>query len=404
MRSGTKLKTPAPERHGGYNYLVRSGSRFRAAIGLGLAGAANQRRTGSVIAGCQDVHVIAIRVMAPSPDAAIEAPTGDGASNDAELDHAPVSCSATGVVPIVCPPSALVGPPPLGFASWLGMTTGGQGGQVVTAATLGDLIAYAAMTVPLVIQVRTTIDLTGQIPNMIPVQSNKTIRGIAPGAGLVGGGLWLYNAENIIVQNLTISLSLGNDAITVQHAQRIWIDHCDLSSEYDVLNTKYDGLIDVTHASDYVTVSWNHFHDHQDDCLVGGSPDNGLEDTGHLTVTYHHNWFVHVRNHSPRARFGSVHVYNNLYKDIAATAVISTMGASVFVERNVFQNVIEPILTHYNDLMDGTAAESENAYECESGVSQIGSMTTTWRPPYTYDLDSIDNVKVYVPGCAGPQF
>jgi pectate lyase len=46
----------------------------------------------------------------------------------------------------------------------------------------------------------------------------------------------------------------------------------------------YDGLLDITHAADWVTVSWNKFHDHYKTCLVGHSDNNGAEDRGKVRI------------------------------------------------------------------------------------------------------------------------
>ena len=51
---------------------------------------------------------------------------------------------------------------------------------------------------------------------------------------------------------------------TIEDAQHVWVDHCDLSN-------CTDSLLDIKHASDFVTVSWNHFHDHHKTTLVGHS-------------------------------------------------------------------------------------------------------------------------------------
>ncbi len=53
----------------------------------------------------------------------------------------------------------------------------------------------------------------------------------------------------------------------------MWIDHNDLSNAHD-------GLTDVKRASDFVTISWNHFHDHDKTALLGHSDDNAAEDLG----------------------------------------------------------------------------------------------------------------------------
>ena len=91
-------------------------------------------------------------------------------------------------------------------------------------------------------------------------------------------------------------------------------------------------MLDITHAADYITVSWNIIRNHWKTSLVGHSDSNAGEDLGHLRVTYHHNWFDHTFERSPRVRFGeTVHVFNNYYSNInknsSSYAIASTMDA-----------------------------------------------------------------------------
>jgi pectate lyase len=151
-------------------------------------------------------------------------------------------------------------------------------------------------------------------------------------------------------------------------------------------------------------VSWTHFHDHDTVSLVGHSKDAPAiaEDTGHLTVTYHHNWFSDTKANNPRVRFGKVHVFNNLFQRVTGNGVISQMGAQVYVEGNSFQSVLVPITTRYEDPDDGTVTETENTFSEGSGPSQI-TLTSTWVPrsTYAYDADSPGTVEFIVPSCAG---
>ena len=73
---------------------------------------------------------------------------------------------------------------------------------------------------------------------------------------------------------------------------KIQVDHCDLSSDTDHDKDYYDGLIDITHGIDYVTVSNTKLYDHWKGSLVGHSDNNIAEDKDHLTVSYYHNCFV----------------------------------------------------------------------------------------------------------------
>ena len=105
----------------------------------------------------------------------------------------------------------------------------------------------------------------------------------------------------------------------------------------------HDGLVDVTHASDHVTVSWNVFATHDKTLLIGNS-DSATADRGHLRVTLHHNLFDNTGQRTPRVRFGRVHVYNNVYRahvaDNGDSAFRSAWGAGVesqlYAENNYF--------------------------------------------------------------------
>ena len=295
-----------------------------------------------------------------------------------ELDAGPSPC-----------PDELVG-----FATLDGGTTGGGAGEHVSVSSLVDLEAALGRAEPLTVEIAGSLTVTGQVT----VASDKTIVGV--GASLVGGGLNLTDSHNVIVRNLTIARATGTDAITLLRSRHVWIDHCDLSSDQTSAEGTYDGLVDITHATDDVTISWTHFHDHRDVSLVGHSADNGAEDRGHLTVTYHHDLFERVKGASPRARFGSVHVFNNHYVDVGGYAVAAVMGATALVERTVFENVALPITTLYVDPDPGSAADVENVYVA-SGPNQI-TVPVTWTPPYPYTADSAGSVPALLAACVGP--
>ncbi|TDC91507.1 pectate lyase [Saccharopolyspora aridisoli] len=275
---------------------------------------------------------------------------------------------------------------PIGFGA---DTTGGVGGGTVTVSSTGEFVDAVAAEGPLTVQVEGTIGLSG----MVPVGSDKTIVGVGTTGGLAGGGLNIRQANNVIVQRLTISGS-GDDNINVEESTNIWIDHTDLSNAAD-------GALDIKAASDAVTVSWNHFHDQDKNTLLGHSDDNEDQDKGKLRVTYHHNWFDGTSQRNPRVRFGNpVHVFNNYYNDINSYGVASTMNAGVLVERNHFENVEDPFHLGEGDSGPGSLVASNNQL-VNSGNGETGGSVA--EIPYAYAPDNAANVKSIVTGGAGVQ-
>ncbi|MEU3722859.1 polysaccharide lyase family 1 protein [Streptomyces sp. NPDC031705] len=169
----------------------------------------------------------------------------------------------------------------------------------------------------------------------LAVPSNTTVIGV-PGtdAGINGGSLLVQKADNVIIRNLTFADtrdcfpqwdptdgSEGNwnsayDAVTLRGATHVWADHNSFTDgpRYDASNPRYfgreyqvhDGALDITNASDLVTVSYNRFADHDKTMLIGSSD----KDTK-LRVTLHHNVFQGIVQRAPLARVGQIHLYNN---------------------------------------------------------------------------------------------
>ena len=281
---------------------------------------------------------------------------------------------------------------PEGFASVtaLGLTgtTGGEGGIEVTVTNAVDFLTYAQSDDTVIICVAGTIELT----DMERVHSNKSIIGVDDLGVINGGGLDVFGGSNIIIRNLLFQNSM-DDAIDVQHAgHHIWIDHNDLTSAHD-------GLVDIKHGSDYITVSWNKFYNHHKTCLLGHSDNNGAQDSTHLLVTYHHNWFDGTISRHPRVRFsGLTHVYNNYYNN-NSYGIASTMDAEVLVEGNYFYTVTDPTLVGYGSSGSGDLVEQNNIFDnCTHSPETRGTVPS---PPYAYVLDNAANVPEMVQNSAG---
>lgn len=206
----------------------------------------------------------------------------------------------------------------------------------------------------------------------IRVGSNTTIVGLGKNAVIRGGWLDLrgsstVDATNIIIRNITFedtydcfpawaptdgTLGAWNalyDSISLRNTNRVWVDHNtfrdrttldSLAPQYfGVLFQQHDGLLDITNASDLVTVSWNQFINH-DKVMLIGSGDTAPADVGKLRVTLHHNLFQNTGQRTPRVRFGKVHIYNNYYKQINNPTYVYTWGVGkesmIYAENNYF--------------------------------------------------------------------
>ncbi|MFC8681765.1 hypothetical protein ACFT30_09595 [Microbacterium ureisolvens] len=189
------------------------------------------------------------------------------------------------------------------------------------------------------------------------IGSNVTLVGVGDDAHVVGASLRIRDAHNVIVRNLTLSdaydcfpqwdagdgaggaWNSAYDNLSVWTSTSVWIDHNtfddgdhpprSLEKVYGQTFEVHDGLVDITHGSDLVTMSWN-WMQHHDKTDIIGSSDSRLQDRGQHRVTQHHNRWTDIGQRGPRVRFGDVHVYNNLYEQTGDTIASSATGSSFF--------------------------------------------------------------------------
>jgi pectate lyase len=276
---------------------------------------------------------------------------------------------------------------PVGWASTNGGTTGGGSAAPVTVTNVTQLDAALTLTTPAVVRVSGMISLSG----MHKVAANKTVIGVGSNSGISGGGLNVSKVSNVIIRNLRF-VSSNDDAINVETSTRVWIDHNDLS-------TAHDGLVDIKRGADFVTVSWNVTHNHDKTMLLGHSDSNASQDTGHLRVTYVHNWFNGTNQRHPRVRFGNpVHVLNNYYSNIGSYGIASTQNGGVLVEGNFFENVSDPYHLGEASSPAGTLVARNNTL-INSGAGQTGGSVAAI--PYSYTVDNPSSVKSIVTSGAG---
>jgi len=331
-------------------------------------------------------------------DAAGPSPTTPGPSTPGPSPSASPSPSPSASTPSPPPP-----PPPPGqadgFASVnaLGQngTTGGVGGPTVTVTTAAELEDFVGRAGPFIIRVAGRI----QVDDMLTVVANKSIIGVGSTAEITGGGLQLGSTtrpgNNVIIRNIRFT-NASDDSVSVTNAaHHVWIDHNDFSNGFD-------GLLDVKRQSDFVTISWNHFHHHSKTLLLGHS-DSFTQDIGHLRVTYHHNYFDGTEQRHPRARFGEpVHVYNNYYRANGLYGVASTENAGVVVEGNYFDGVAFPCYSAsgYAESGPGRLIQRNNIF-AGSGICETNGSVVEPRTYYSYTVDNPASVPSTVPAGVG---
>ncbi|KAI9051876.1 hypothetical protein LZ554_004133 [Drepanopeziza brunnea f. sp. 'monogermtubi'] len=286
---------------------------------------------------------------------------------------------------------------PIGYASLNGGTTGGGNSPTTTVTTYEELVAAVAGDEAKTVIVSGTIEKETEPVN---VGSNTSLLGQDNGAILIGFGVLVKGKTNVIIRNLTIQKvsEKNGDAIGIQTSTNVWIDHVDVSSDMDNGKDFYDGLIDVTLGSDYVTISNSFIHDHYKACMVGNGDDTGYIDSRKMRVTFHDNYFLNVNSRAPLYRWGSGHIFNSYFENVPDGVHVRS-DAQVLVESNLWVgDVMKAIFSTSDGTPAGYAVERDNDFGDASAEFPVGTLTEV---PYEYSLLGPDNVAATVKYIAG---
>jgi pectate lyase len=316
---------------------------------------------------------------------------------------------------------------PVGYASMNGGTTGGAGGAVVYASTGSEInqamCNRAADDTPLIIYVSGTINHgnTAKFSGSCDTQadeiqfkgvSNISLIGEGSGAVFDQIGIHLRDTSNIILQNLHIKnvkksgspTSNGGDAIGMESGVfNVWVDHCTLEASGGE-DEGYDSMLDMKATTQYVTVSYTHYHDSGRGGLMGSSD----SDDTNTFVTFHHNYYENIDSRTPLLRHGTAHSFNNYFNGILKSGMNPRMGGKIKAEHNHFENAHNPIGTFYTsnmgywDLKDNifeNVTWSSASDEFPAGPNPVS--TTSISIPYSYQLDAVSCVRDIVKATAG---
>lgn len=285
-----------------------------------------------------------------------------------------------------------------------GGTTGGAGGKVVKANTFSELQAYLQAEEPYVIIVDHDISTgikcyvdginTGKLLDdqsgasgaettygeRILVASNKTLIGVVdPSTGkaplFTHITFVMQSVDNIIIRNCRftmkgvpilktgenkivalrngVQVEVGDpDCIGIQADKEnaktnwgahIWIDHCEFFNGDTTDRDRYDGLLDCKNNVQWLTFSYNLFHDHMKSCLFGKGNSDVYD--GCRTISFHHNFFNNIQgSRLPQQRGGHMHYYNNYMLNCEDGYRLNDQ-ATGYVEACYFENSKSPIMS-----------------------------------------------------------
>ena len=304
--------------------------------------------------------------------------------------------------PVETPTNNLQASGLMGYAMVNGTTTGGKGGAEVTVTTLSALKSALADNTPRIVYISGTIRGAGEDP--VYVKSNKTIIGRS-GARLQGIQFYVFGVSNIIFQNIIFRYYVNSSAIQIKEkSHHIWIDHCDFANDKNRGWDYWGKDIAITREADYITVSWNRFHDTNLSVLIGGGVD-AASDKGKLRVTLHHNYWYNVSEREPSISWGNVHMFNNYHENNSGYSIGSRSGAIVRTDNEYFFNCKTPLATKVAETDDGYfSGISTNIYD-KSGSNKITTSESKWIPTYEYKsyLHSAAQVPSVVKNGAGPK-
>lgn len=324
-----------------------------------------------------------------------------------------------------------------GWASQGGGTVAGANAatdQIYTVTNRAQLLAAIANggTTPKIIKLSGIVDMTEGRPytstadqsarGAIRLKNNTTLIGDGANSGFVNGHIILSNVSQIIIRNLKIQNpcdvepvwdpqdgATGNwnaayDAIGISGSDHVWIDHNSFTDapvtdnylpiENGHVKQCHDGAVDITNASDYVTVSYNLFGEHDKNDLIGSSS-SATADEGKLRVTFSNNVFRAIQSRAPRVRFGQVHLFNNYYTgsktaDVYKHSYSVGLGtnAKILSNANVFEIAgaagCDSVVRNPGDATAGTFKDTGSLLNGAPLGACAVSNATTWTPPYAY--------------------
>ncbi|KAJ5382222.1 Pectin lyase fold/virulence factor [Penicillium concentricum] len=219
----------------------------------------------------------------------------------------------------------------------------------------------------------------------IRVHSDKTIIGVGNKGVLLGKGLRIVDASNIIIQNIMITnlnpkLVWGGDAITLSSTSKIWIDH---------VTTQYTGRVHYVfgqEANSHVTIS-NSFMNGATNFSTScdGQQYWGLELVGaDDQITFANNYVYSTSGRSPALSGKTLfHAVNSVWENNNGHAIEGTDDGQGLFEGCVFNNVSQIVGDFVGQLFSSPSATANKACSGELKRDCVANIQIDSGAPFT---------------------
>ncbi|KAH6977595.1 pectin lyase fold/virulence factor [Ilyonectria sp. MPI-CAGE-AT-0026] len=216
-------------------------------------------------------------------------------------------------------------------------------------------------------------DVAGTKP--MAVGSNKSLVGVGSKGVIVGKGLRLNGATNVIIQNIHFT-NINPRSKT----DEIWIDHCKFSlvgRQFIVSGWDPAGHVTISNSEFDGITKWSNSCNGQDywALLLIGSRD---------LFTFSGNWLHHVSGRAPHygtSTNGATNVFhavNNLFEKIDGHALDIEPSTWSLIEGNVFKGVTQPV-TPQSTTRANSIYLAANAQLPGQSVEKIDALTRLTR-------------------------